>query len=895
MPSPEIENTASHNGSIGPAEPSRLPADLGASMNGAPGTIPEDLIPEVAAVEPSSTGASAELVFPGPGGVVVCPKYVGDYEILRPLGVGGMGMVFVAKNLFFGREEALKMIHERMDARSARDGFIREMHTQAGLDHSNIAKVLYAGSIKTRGKYYGRLYFVMSLEKGDFGAVIQRDGPMAPIEAANVVRRLAKAIVHAHSRGVIHCDLKPKNVLVGADGLPKVTDFGLVRLLSTNGDDSSGRPFGTPAYMPPEQARGEADERSDIYGLGAILYELLTGQPPYQGKDKLEILVRVLDPNVHPQPIRELAPRVPARLAAICMRCLRKLPAQRYRNAAALEEDLRAFLRPPLWKQRWREGAILGLCVGLGATLYSQMPPGPRTRAEKAEQAARSLESTPDKAIPEYEAAIAEYRTLLNSDLVLNRARINGKIQELETRVDEIGQAARKQQFEAQFERAQQLIREGDAQSARQAKIEKYRSALRELESLERDAARPNDWAIPLAIAEVVTRIAEQQVNDREWGAVNETLAANAKRLSLLPDNREVNLAKAENHHTRGRFYNQQLLPRKAEEEFEDGLRIRQKLRDSSTGLDVRLEADLARSFGYLGDAQLTLGKSADAEKSYRKAEEIRQRLALSTGELAHKCLHARDAGNMAGLYAWRSVRPDGTLDPQMIEKRIERLAERKKYYEENLAQQAVLPSNYLTERVTAAVEYVAARLDSPTDGEPTTEQYRECRQLLDRAFDECKLVRQELDRHGKGESVSLQSTLASVWLARGCLEARVGNRAAAREALATANSLYEALDNRPLDHSRTASANDYIGWATLLALRAELTDDALGKLRDQLAALDRLDQADRMGMAGVHHLLLPLPLRRLKAAHASRFVEIEARFRDRTPAVSNPATTAGK
>src|SRR5262245_25741081 len=253
---------------------------------------------------PSGSGSSGSVTFAHPDGDVTCPKFIGDYEILGLLGRGGMGNVFLARNQFFGRHEALKILHERFAAPESRDLVVQEMQTQAELDHRNIAKVLYAARFKDRSRGLDQLYFVMSLERGDFGAKVKKDGPLPPLEAAQVVRRVAKAVAHAHAHAqkVVHCDLKPRNILIGADGSPKVTDFGLVRLLAQPEiRRTGGRPFGTPAYMPPEQAEGRIEhvnEQSDVYGLGAVLYELLTGRPPYTARpgQAQEIIDQVLDP-----------------------------------------------------------------------------------------------------------------------------------------------------------------------------------------------------------------------------------------------------------------------------------------------------------------------------------------------------------------------------------------------------------------------------------------------------------------------------------------------------------------------------------------------------------------------------------------------------------------------
>ena len=321
---------------------------------------------------PGSSGGSREITIGTEPDTITCPEFIGEYRVIGLIGRGGMGNVLRVKNPFFDFEQALKMIVTRLDSRSAREQFIMEMKTQAELEHAHIAKVHYAGIHGGKGKYRGQLYFVMSLEAGDLGEAIKKNGPCDPSEAAKIVRQLAQAIGLAHSRGKFHCDLKPKNILLGVDGTPKVTDFGLVKLLTETqkAGAAQGEPFGTPSYMPPEQAEGDltrVDARSDVYGLGAILYELLTGGPPFKTGNRTEILYQVK--NVDPQPIRKTQPRAPARLEAICLKCLEKDPAKRYQSAAELEKVLEEYLRPHWWVRHGKKAAVAGVMGALVAAI----------------------------------------------------------------------------------------------------------------------------------------------------------------------------------------------------------------------------------------------------------------------------------------------------------------------------------------------------------------------------------------------------------------------------------------------------------------------------------------------------------------------------------------------
>ena len=219
--------------------------------------------------------------------------------------------------------------------------FLRESQAVAGLGHPNIVQVYDMGDVE------GRPYFTMELVEGGNLADQIRGAPQPAHQAAARVATLAEAIHAAHQSGIVHRDLKPANILLTRDGTPKVTDFGLARRLEGDGGLTlSGVPVGTPSYMAPEQARGKRQAigpATDVYALGAILYELLTGRPPFRAESATATLQQVLtDEPVSPT---RLNPQVPRDLTTICLKCLSKEPHRRYASAAALAEDLRRFLR----------------------------------------------------------------------------------------------------------------------------------------------------------------------------------------------------------------------------------------------------------------------------------------------------------------------------------------------------------------------------------------------------------------------------------------------------------------------------------------------------------------------------------------------------------------------
>jgi eukaryotic-like serine/threonine-protein kinase len=265
---------------------------------------------------------------------------VAGYEILGVLGEGGMGIVFKAKQARLGRFVALKMIRAGAGARPqdlAR--FEAEAQAVAAIEHPNIVRIFEIGE-------HGGMPFC-SLEYLSGGSLAKVIGgkPQPPAEAARIVATLAGAMDVTHKRGIIHRDLKPANVLIAHDGTLKVTDFGLVKRLE---DDSSrtrtGAILGTPSYMSPEQANGQTHQigpPADQYALGAILYELLTGRPPFQGTSVLDTLEQVR--RKEPVPPSQLQTKIPRDLETICLKALEKDPARRYADVAAMAEDLRRF------------------------------------------------------------------------------------------------------------------------------------------------------------------------------------------------------------------------------------------------------------------------------------------------------------------------------------------------------------------------------------------------------------------------------------------------------------------------------------------------------------------------------------------------------------------------
>lgn len=313
------------------------------------------------------------------------PPTVPDYEFDRePPRIGGMGKVFKARKQSTQQTVALKTIRTDLlenlspdNRRKTVERFITEARVAASLEHENIVKVYDVGEVD------GKPYYAMRFVEGGSLSELIAHGPMEPVRAAKYIEQVARAIHVAHQHGVIHRDLKPNNILVDSSSdKPLVVDFGLAKLMDENQDLTRTREIlGTPPYLSPEQATNSllVTTATDVYGLGATLYSLLTGRPPFQADTTFETLKKVVDEE--PTRPQKLKPDVPRDLETICLKCLRKDPHKRYASAEALAKDLRSFQegcpidgRPtPPWERAWmwmkRKPLVASLYAALGVVV----------------------------------------------------------------------------------------------------------------------------------------------------------------------------------------------------------------------------------------------------------------------------------------------------------------------------------------------------------------------------------------------------------------------------------------------------------------------------------------------------------------------------------------------
>lgn len=364
------------------------------------------------------------------------------YQVKEELGRGGMGVVYLAHDSQLERPVAIKvLLGGGFAGANQRQRLLSEAVTVARLDHPNIVRLYEVGEFEKVP------YLVLEYVGGETLRQRSHRCPFTPVQAAAIVATLARAVQYAHSLGVIHRDLKPQNVLLrdGADGspIPKLTDFGIAKRVGEQAEaTATGVLLGTPIYMAPEQAasrRAEIGPRTDVYALGAILYELLAGRPPYLEDEPAQVALQVLLQT--PPPPRTIRPTTPAALEAICLKCLEKSPDRRYQSALQLADDLDRWsrgevptARPPGWVVRVarrtanRRFLTIALILALFAasTTFATLlatgrpPPSPREEAERQLSAGRSVTLIGETGLPLWHRWAMSAATLTTSAAILD-------------------------------------------------------------------------------------------------------------------------------------------------------------------------------------------------------------------------------------------------------------------------------------------------------------------------------------------------------------------------------------------------------------------------------------------------------------------------------------------
>jgi predicted Ser/Thr protein kinase len=315
--------------------------------------VTSDTPPAAVPTQPSDPDATiaprgdplGDTVTKAPGAPVAAPQEaaaVPGFVLEGELGRGGMGVVYRARQVPLNRPVALKMVLSGAHADPKdRARFLTEAEAVAAVRHPHVVQVFEFG------EHDGRPYFAMEyLDGGSLAGLLRSRGKLSPAEAATLVEQCARGVQAAHDLGIVHRDLKPGNVLLDAAGEPKVTDFGLAKRGGKSDLTCTGAVMGTPAYMAPEQAKGEGKfvgPGADVYALGVILYECLAGRTPFRADETVALLMQVATDEA--PPVRRFAPEVPRDLDLICQKCLAKGPHERYATAGMLADELGRFLR----------------------------------------------------------------------------------------------------------------------------------------------------------------------------------------------------------------------------------------------------------------------------------------------------------------------------------------------------------------------------------------------------------------------------------------------------------------------------------------------------------------------------------------------------------------------
>ena len=263
-------------------------------------------------------------------------RHIGRYQVLDEIAAGGQGAVYRAFDPQTGQIVALKVLHPSLAGdRTYLDRFRREASLASSIDHPNVTKIFEVG--ESGGSHFMALEFLPE----SLGGVIQSGGPMQIERAADFAAQIAEGLGAAHALGIVHRDVKPQNVLVSPDGTLKVTDFGIARGAALSTMTATGAMMGTPHYMSPEQCRGErADVRSDIYSLGCVLYQMLTGELPFSATTPLAVIRQHIDDR--PRPARQRRSDLPRSLASVVERAMEKRPDRRFQSASEMMAALRA-------------------------------------------------------------------------------------------------------------------------------------------------------------------------------------------------------------------------------------------------------------------------------------------------------------------------------------------------------------------------------------------------------------------------------------------------------------------------------------------------------------------------------------------------------------------------
>ncbi len=660
------------------------------------------------------------------------------YQILGELGRGGMGVVYKARQPGANRIVALKMVLN--SGHAGQEALIRfkiEAEAIALLQHPNIVQLYEAGEAD------GCPFFSLEFVDGDSLSKKIEDVPQPARESALMVQRLAEAMYTAHQRGIIHRDLKPANVLLTKDGVPKITDFGLAKRFEDQGQGQTrtGAIMGTPSYMAPEQAEGRTKETgpaADIYSLGAILYDMLTGRPPFRGSTLLETLQQVK--TLAPVAPKRLQPSLPYDLQTICLKSLEKEPAKRYATAGALAEDLRRFLagepilaRPTPWYERswkWvkRRPAVASLVAVLVLGTISLLALG-GLWLDSERRSAEAVAAVESKRAADQTAA-REKEEILRKAAERNFKRAKAAVDEM---LSEVGQ--------------DRLRSIPQMEPVRRDLLKKAKTFYDEF--MTEQSADP---AIRLEAA-----LAQQRVADilEKLGDTAFALKAYESALNLFqrldkeyPDQKEIKSSYANVANNYGNLFKELKRNRGAEQSYKLALQLREALHAKEPA-NAEIALELAKSHNNWAQILSTQGNGKAAAEEFQKSRQILDSLALNPGGSRFTTELARTLNNLGALQ--NSLGANAAAEATLTQAGI--------ILRELVVKEADDPGH---RQDLAQNLFLQARLFRDTDAKKAEEDYREAIQLQDRLakdFLYTPAYRQELANSYSDLAILLQTT----------------------------------------------------------------------------------------------------------------------------------------
>jgi serine/threonine-protein kinase len=593
---------------------------------------------------------------------------IGGYHVLEEIGRGGMGVVYRAFDAELKRHVALKVLTG--GTKASVDALVRfrgEAELVAKLQHPHIVQIYDSG------EHDGQQFLVLELVDGGSLEKHIAGKPQDARDAAATIETLARAVEVAHQEGIIHRDLKPANVLRSRSGSLKITDFGLAKQLDHSlGFSRTGDLRGTPQYMAPEQAArdgGSVSPATDVYALGAMLYEMLTGRPPFVANNLLDILDQII--AAEPASPSQLVPRLPRDLCTICLKCLEKDPKRRYPTAAALADDLHRWLdgqpimarplnkleRGLRWLRRHPMGASLTVASGVAVaalTLYGfavQERHHHEQQAEEAEKHRLQSEALFTRAV---DAVDGFYKDVIASDPQLSRKK--ELLRSLIQRYQSLVALQRETQSQNRDQLAQSLAHLGKLLDTIGNKYDALDAYYKAFELRNEDVGASTAPAARHAMAQLYLALGNIHGDTGDRAQADEYLRLATNELQSLINRDAKNVAYrqdiAETWHSRGALYMFWKGSAAAFDPLDKGRELNEQLHRELPN-DPSIQRGLARSYGYLGDIQLDLGRTADAEGSYKRSQDLRRRLAEEPGAaLESRFQYARSYRNFGNLFA---------------------------------------------------------------------------------------------------------------------------------------------------------------------------------------------------------------------------------------------------